>query len=325
MTLEESNECVTNARLGALHAVSGVYKQMLAGSKWLESKTDNTIGRLTTLSYTTKSISALLGMMKDVKTQHITEILTDGSKSFKQKVMDTVGHVRQNFSHETTVAFGMGFVKHGIEAGVVLGVGALAALMAPAAMAVTVGGIAGGAAVWATKYYLSTHAGHHIEGKIASGIKNVQEAAVSVAKGQNKSFLQGVRMAAKGKDPDMNSVVKLAEEIGVHGHGHGHDHGHGHHKFAHTVKGDIKNLVNVKHAHQGASKFVQTVVADGKAAVAQFNALKDYCVSFYNKVTGPKEAAPKQEIKVEGAKAETPAEEKPQATSKKPKATAPSM
>lgn len=323
----EAVENINNSRIAALSAMSWVYKGLLKATSLGVAATENSLGRVTTLSYTTKSIHAKLGALKDVKVDHIAGIMLDDKKSFKEKLRESISHVRQNFSHETTVAFGMDFVKHGIGLAVGIGVGTLLAVVAPAAMAVTVGAVASTSAVMATKYYLATHAGHGAESKIANGIHHMQEACVR--------FLKGTRNAVKGQDPEMNQVVAMADKMmEEHGHGHGHGHhghghGHGHHheKFHHTLIQDLKNLIHPTHMKHSTSKFVQNMKAEGSGLKehikTQKNALLTQANDFYSKINAPK-VTPAQDMKKEGVTA-TVEDSKPQVASKKPQNNSPKM
>lgn len=313
ITVEQAAKNVYNVSHSALHVVSGVYKGMLATSKYIDTKMDNTFGRLSGISYYAKTLHAVIGGLKDVQTKHVAEILLDGDKNFKDKVKHSVKHVKENFSHESTVGAGMFFLKEAvIIAPLALGVSALVGLMAPAA-ATTAGIVAGVGLMKAAKYYLATHAGHKLETTMAEKIK------------AGMKFLTGFRKAAKGKDPEMNQVVEIADkmEAAAHAHGHGREHGVGHqhhHKLGHTLKQDLVALIRVDKYPKELATYVKTIAMD--------------CVSLYNKVTGQSPVV-KQELKAAGQHSDVGAptpgpgarQEEPHKPSetKKPKASTPKM
>jgi hypothetical protein len=272
ITPEQAAVHVYNVSHSVLEKVSGVYKNVLAASRYLDEKSDHALGRLSGVAYYAKTLHAVIGGLKDVKKEKLSNILLDGKLDFKGKVKETAKYAHENFSHQATVAATV-FLGKGVLliAPIVLGVTGLVAAAGPAVIA-TAGLVAGAALTQAATYFLSTHAGHKLETKMAEQVK------------AGMQFLTGFRRAAKGEDKEFKQMHEIAVKMeeaaraqaqwAPHAPGERDGRGrvHRHHGFKDTLKQDLIALARVDKYPAELGKFVKDIAKD--------------CVSLFNKVAG---------------------------------------
>lgn len=235
-----------------MHHASEAYNSFQKLTRFLDEKTDNTIGRITGAAYYAKTLRAVGGAFKDVDMSHLADLVRDPAISLKDKIIKGVSHVADKFSHESTVAAGIFAGKGLVIAPVAIGVATMVSMAAPVS-SVVAAGVATTGLTKAAMYYLATHHGHMVEslgGKKADELSPVRRAA---------KWLFGIRTAATGEAPEYGHMAEIGDKMEAEGnklkahaaahghehkedHGHGHDHGHHHESLLDTLKKDAAFL-----------------------------------------------------------------------------------
>jgi len=243
---EEAGKDVWHVAAHGIKTVSNVYQRILAISNKFANKTDvgeSAHSRLSGTAYKAKTYNAMLGGLKDVDDDHVIKIITDKDKSFKEKIAETAGYVKDKFDHQATAATILYTGKKAAFYALGVGVAFAVSTFAPAVVAAGAGYMAYKGGKKGAEWYLSTGQGHAFEAKAGNLIKKGIDA---VSNGIN--FFKGSRRAAKGLDQEYNAAADLHQELETAAkHDHSHDHeGHGHddhhHHHSHNLLHDIRDV-----------------------------------------------------------------------------------